>query len=96
MGVRSGDKVAWNNLDDYANTHNLSDTANYEYVASKFDIPAFVDYVMLRNYVGNWDWPRNNWDVHRERSDTGKFRFAVWDAEGCCGLGDRRRRGDDV
>lgn len=32
--------------------------------------------------MGNWDWPNNNWAAARERSEQGKFRFFVWDAEG--------------
>ena len=49
---------------------------------SRFDIPMFIDYLILQIYSANFDWPNNNYTVHRERSDTGKFRFTVWDAEG--------------
>jgi hypothetical protein len=81
-GVRNGDSSAWNSLISYANSHDLSKTANYEYVAGKFDIPTFIDFLILEIHIGNFDWPGNNWDVHRERSDDGIFRFSVWDAEG--------------
>lgn len=81
-GVRDGDNVAWNNLLNYANSHDLSNTADYEYVASRLDIPTFIDYLILQIHIGNFDWPGNNWDAHRERSGEGKFRFSIWDAEG--------------
>jgi hypothetical protein len=81
-GVRDGDNVAWNNLVNYATGHNLSNTTYYNYVADRFDITQFVDYLILQIYSSNFDWPGNNWTVHRERSDTAKFRFSVWDAEG--------------
>jgi hypothetical protein len=81
-GVRDGDNVAWNNLLNYINSHDLSDTANYEYVAGKLDITTFIDFLILEIHIGNFDWPGNNWTVHRERSDTGIFRYSVWDAEG--------------
>ncbi len=81
-GVRDGDNVAWNHLLNYANSRNLADTAEYEYVAARLDIPAFIDYLILQIYIGNFDWPGNNWDAHRERTEGGKFRFSIWDAEG--------------
>jgi hypothetical protein len=81
-GVRNGDSSAWNSLISYANSHDLSNTAYYEYVASKLGIPTFIDFLILEIHIGNFDWPGNNWDVHRERSEDGIFRFSVWDAEG--------------
>jgi hypothetical protein len=81
-GVRNGDSSAWDNLIFYANSHDLSQTSYYEYVATKLDIPTFIDFLILEIHIGNFDWPGNNWDVHRERSDDGIFRFSVWDAEG--------------
>ncbi len=81
-GLRDGTWDAWNDLLDYADSHNLANSAEYEYVAGKFDIPTFIDFLILEIHIGNFDWPGNNWDVHRERSDEGIFRFSVWDAEG--------------
>jgi hypothetical protein len=81
-GVRNGDSAAWDSLRSYASSHDLSNRADYEYVAKKFDIPTFIDFMILEIHIGNFDWPGNNWDVHRERSEDGIFRFSVWDAEG--------------
>jgi len=81
-GLRDGSTQEWNDLLNYADSHDLANISEYEYVAGKFDIPTFVDFLILEIYIANFDWPGNNWDVHRERSETGKFRFSVWDAEG--------------
>jgi len=81
-GVRDGDAVAWNALLDYARNHDLSDSVHYQEVAGRLDITAFIDYLILELYSGNWDWPGNNWTVAAEHSDEGIFRFYVWDAEG--------------
>ncbi len=81
-GVRDGDNVAFNSLVNYVRGHDLSINAHYQYVAERLDIEAFIDYLVLQIYSGNWDWPVNNWTVHRERAAGGKFRFGVWDAEG--------------
>jgi len=81
-GLRDGTWQAWNELLNYADSHNLANSAEYEHIAGVFDIPTFVDFLILEIYIANFDWPGNNWDVHRERSENGKFRFSVWDAEG--------------
>jgi hypothetical protein len=80
-GVRDGDSIAFYDL---LNNHisNLSNAADYNYFASQFDIQSFIDYLILQIYSANFDWPNNNFTVHRERSATGKFRYSVWDAEG--------------
>jgi hypothetical protein len=80
--IRDGDMTAWTNFLGYIDTQDLSIPANYDYVASKFDITNFIDYLIVQIHSGNFDWPNNNWDVHRERTDNGKFRFGIWDAEG--------------
>lgn len=81
-GVRDGTSDAWNGLLAYADSHNLANAADYDHVAARLDIPLFIDFLILEIYIANFDWPGNNWEVHRERSDTGVFRFSVWDAEG--------------
>ena len=81
-GVRDGDNIAFNNLLNYIGSHSLANTADYDYFDSQFDIQSFIDYLILQIYSANFDWPNNNWTIHRERSDTGKFRYSVWDAEG--------------
>ena len=81
-GVRDGDAVAWNEMIDYARNHNLSDDAYYQEMARRLDIPAFADYLILQLWNGNWDWPQNNWAAGKERSNEGRWRFFIWDAEG--------------
>ena len=80
-GCRDGDKAAWKALFNYIRYHDLSDDANYQEVGKQLDIVSFIDYLILELYSGNKDWPRNNWIVGRQRSDDGKFRFYMWDAE---------------
>ncbi len=81
-GLRDGDWNEWNNLINYADSHDLSKANNYNYFAGKFDIVTFIDYIILEIHSGNFDWPGNNWTAHRERSDNGIFRFSIWDADG--------------
>jgi hypothetical protein len=81
-GIRDGDVVSWNNMLNYARGNNLSDDTHYEQLGRLLDIPAFADYLILQLWSGNWDWPQNNWAAACERSEEGRWRFYIWDAEG--------------
>jgi len=81
-GIRDGDTVSWNDMINYARGHDLSDDTNYQEMGRRLDIPAFADYLILQLWSGNWDWPQNNWAAASERSEEGRWRFFIWDAEG--------------
>lgn len=81
-GVRDGDRVSWSELFNCAKTCDLSDPLRYMDYASRLDIPAFADYLILQLWSGNSDWPMNNWVAASEHSPDGIWRFFVWDAEG--------------
>ncbi|MFC1636600.1 lamin tail domain-containing protein, partial [Planctomycetota bacterium] len=81
-GIRDGDTTSWNEMINYARSNNLSDSVHYHQMSRRLDIPAFADYLILQLWSGNWDWPQNNWAAASERSDEGKWRFFIWDAEG--------------
>jgi len=81
-GIRDGDAVSWNEMLNYARNNDLSDDVHYQEVGRHLDIPAFADYLILQLWSGNWDWPQNNWAAASERSEEGRWRFFIWDAEG--------------
>ncbi len=58
----------------------LSDPEKYATMLEFIDPVQFSDYMILNWYVGNHDWPENNWyaGVHYP---AGRNRFFVWDAE---------------
>jgi hypothetical protein len=45
------------------------------------DIPAFIDYMLLNFYLGNFDWAEKNYYASVNRSEISGFRFYTWDAE---------------
>jgi hypothetical protein len=45
------------------------------------DLPAFVDYMILNFYLGNYDWAHQNYYAARNRVQKSGFRFYTWDAE---------------
>ncbi|UCG58177.1 MAG: lamin tail domain-containing protein [Phycisphaerales bacterium] len=81
-GIRDGDSASWNEMINYARGHNLANDAYYWELSKKLDITNFADYLILRLWSGDWDWPQNNWSAASERSEEGRWRFFVWDAEG--------------
>ncbi|NQV33386.1 MAG: CotH kinase family protein, partial [Phycisphaeraceae bacterium] len=81
-GVREGDRTRVDALMQYVRTHDLSNPESYAEVDRQVDIVQFIDYLILRLWSGDWDWPQNNWSAASERSDQGQWRFFVWDAEG--------------
>jgi len=81
--VRDGDEVSFAELLDYALANDLSQDVHYQEICRRLDVPQFVDYLILQGYAAIRDWPQNNWNAARERSDgeLGKWRFYAWDLE---------------
>jgi hypothetical protein len=84
--ILSGDDAAWQKLMALGQT-GMDDHQAFENMGRWVDLTAFADYMILNFYAGNRDWDRDsNWYAARRRTDTGKFKFFVWDAE--CTLGE--------
>lgn len=86
-----GDEKAWEDLLDYASTHNLAVQSSFDYVAARVDIASMMDYFIANMYFGNGDWPGNNVKVWRNKNpedpsglDT-KWRFVLLDLDFGCG-----------
>ncbi|NQU52520.1 MAG: CotH kinase family protein [Bacteroidetes bacterium] len=54
---------------------------NVEDIKEYLDIPAFIDYMILNFYLGNFDWAHQNWYAARNRTTQSGFCFYTWDAE---------------
>jgi hypothetical protein len=60
----------------------LTNSTNYAAVGAKLDIDAFIDYILLNFYLGNFDWSHQNWyGSFRRNHPDGRWRFHSWDAE---------------
>jgi len=81
-GIRDGNSQSWNDMLNYARSNNLALDANYRELLGKLDVISFIDYLIIRLWPNDWDWPQNNWAAAAERSATGQWKFFVWDAEG--------------
>lgn len=45
------------------------------------DLPAFIDYMILNFYLGNYDWAHHNYYAARNKKAGTGFRFYSWDSE---------------
>lgn len=45
------------------------------------DLPAFIDYMILNFYLGNFDWANKNYYVGRDRFSQEGFKYYPWDSE---------------
>ena len=67
---------------DRATRDDLEDPTEYAEVASVLDVDDFINYMLMNYYVGNTDWPHQNWYATMHHGDpNGKWRFHSWDAE---------------
>jgi hypothetical protein len=85
--AQDGDNIDWYNLLNFANSHDLNATANYQVMEGRLDLVNFVDYLLVNIYAATRDWTQNNWRAARERVSGARWRFYVWDAEQSMGLG---------
>ncbi|MFO7935669.1 MAG: CotH kinase family protein [Bacteroidales bacterium] len=81
----AGDLEDYKQLIHYLIDHDLSDTANYEYIKTRIDIRNFITYQASEIYFGNMDWPGNNMKWWRERNKNGIWRWILFDVD--AGLG---------
>ena len=79
--VVAGDATAYRELHLLADRVRR-DPAVYPQVATRLDIPDFIDYMLVNYYVGNRDWAHHNWyATYRRDHPEGRWRFHSWDAE---------------
>ncbi len=82
----SGDPIHWNSTISFLRTNDLTNVANYVKAQGYIDTENVIDYLTVNAFAAQGDWPGNNWVAARERSDAGRWRFYMWDAEMSFGL----------
>ena len=77
--VESGDGSGFEQMMDWLEGADLSDSANYAYISQCVDIDNFIDYQILETFIANTDWPANNFRCWQ--SGDSKWRFAFFDGD---------------
>ncbi len=75
----------------YAENHNLSQTAAYDYMKTKMDMNSFIDHQVVQIYIRNTDWPGNNISFWRKNTSQyisnalygqdGRWRWQLFDTD---------------
>ena len=81
---------------NYIETHGLSDPEHYAHIKTRIDIDNFIDYNVAQIYANNRDWPGNNHDWWRKRTNDyepdapyghdGRWRWLLYDTDFGFGL----------
>jgi len=77
---KCGNKEAFNEW--YNLSKNCSSSDNYEKICALVDIEEFCNYMAVQLYLGNWDWPQNNYKAYHPTYEGGRFRFVLYDLDG--------------
>ena len=84
--IKNGDRSdldLYNQMINFFNNNSLSDAVNYKKAQEYFDVDNFIDYYIANIYSGNEDWPGNNNQFWRYKTDNGGYDAkAVWYMDG--------------
>ncbi len=82
----AGDRTAWERLYTLAKTASNADS--YREICTLLDIDEFCNYMAVEFYLGNDDWPKNNFKCWRPRAENGRFRVITYDIDHAFNLTD--------
>ena len=77
--VESGDGGAFEQMLEWLEDADLSDSANYVYISNLIDVDNFIDYQIFETFIANNDWPANN--ARCWQAVDSKWRFAFFDGD---------------
>jgi uncharacterized repeat protein (TIGR02543 family) len=94
--AKEGDANHYMAMVSYIENNNLSQSVHYDYIKTQMDIENFADYEIAQIFAGNTDWPGNNIDYWRLRTDEyipgvppghdGRWRWLMFDTDFGFGL----------
>ncbi|WP_372775536.1 CotH kinase family protein [Mangrovibacterium sp.] len=84
--VVAGSNENYLNMLEFIQNNSLATTANYDYIKTQMDIDNFIRYNIIEQYAHNTDWPGNNIKYWREQSETGKWRWILYDVDATFGI----------
>lgn len=79
--IMAGDIRAYAEDGLKVNQMKLDDEKEFLDATARIDLDNFADWLALEIYADNSDWPQNNIMAWRERSDKGRWRWAVNDLD---------------
>ena len=81
---------------NYLSVHDMADPGHYAHIQTRIDIENFIDYYIAQIFIANTDWPGNNNDFWRKRTESyeadaphghdGRWRWLLYDTDFGAGL----------
>jgi hypothetical protein len=94
--VKEGDNLHFLETRAYIQYNGLEDDDHYDYIQTRIDVENFIDYQISNIFARNTDWPGNNIDFWRLRTDAymprsqyghdGRWRWLLYDTDFGFGL----------
>lgn len=79
--VEEGDAVHFLATYAYILDNDPADPVHFDFVRSRIDLENFTTYYAIQLFIGNSDWPQNNIDYWRPRTETGRWRWLLYDTD---------------
>jgi hypothetical protein len=76
---QAGDEIHYREMIRYLNSHDISQEEHYQYIQTQMDVDNFIEYQISQIYFANYDWPGNNIQFWRVRTDGYREGAGVWD-----------------
>jgi hypothetical protein len=94
--VNEGDSIHYIATRNYISANGLAEEEHYQYIQTRIDIKNFIDYQISNIFANNHDWPGNNLDYWRLRTEDfdpdapyghdGRWRWLLYDMDFCFGM----------
>lgn len=85
--VIHGDSKHYNSLLSYIQSHDMTKSQAYSHIKEQLDLNSYLNYMTSELYLANVDWPGWNIKYWRPRTESGKWRWLVYDLDDGFGLG---------
>lgn len=79
--VINGDSLWMRDLWNHVIDNDMADDQLFARVIEQMDLSNVADYFIAETYLNNRDWPNNNLRYWRPRSDTGQWRYMLFDLD---------------
>jgi len=71
----------YNKMIKFIENNELSIKENYDTIKKWIDIDELINYLATQVYIGNKDWPSSNMKFWKNRDESGKWRWILYDTE---------------
>lgn len=88
--IQEGENTHYLAMMDFVANNSLADSGNYDYLKTQMDTENFADFFLTNIFIRNTDWPHNNIEFFRKRTDydpaapygqDGRWRWVLKDTD---------------